>query len=73
MTPEEVGEGLAEETRKRYPQARNTPCAGCQRIKTVEAKLDGLIDKLNPLIEFAAAFMESPAGKLQRALTRRRG
>lgn len=68
MTPEEVGEELAEETRK-----RNTPCAGCQRIKTVEAKLDGLIDKLNPLIEFAAAFMESPAGKLQRALARRRG
>lgn len=47
-------------------------CAGCQKVKAIETKLDALINRLDPLIEFATAFMESPAGKLNRALMRRR-
>jgi hypothetical protein len=49
-------------------------CKGCQeKYNALEAKLDALSASLKPLIEFAAAFIESPAGKLQRAMMKRRG
>jgi hypothetical protein len=49
------------------------PCEGCRKNQTeLEKKLDDLIGRLNPLIEFAQGFMESPSGKLYRAMTRRK-
>lgn len=51
-------------------------CEGCKkqddRIKAIEEKLDALTSALKPLIEFASSFLESPAGKLQRAMMRRK-
>jgi len=48
-------------------------CEGCQkRSEALEKKLDTLITDLKPLIEFATAFMDSSAGRLQKALMRRK-
>lgn len=57
-------------------QPTKRPVGGCVDCKkqnaALEAKLDSLIARLNPLIEFAHGFMESPTGRLYKAMTRRK-